>query len=91
MTREESIRIHLDWWEKCRTCAFFMGDRETCHLARAMCSGVGSPFHGEIVTDEGYCSKWDSFDPEVAFGLLELWNEGIDTTHASLPSLADII
>ena len=27
--KELSVRIHYDWWNKCRTCEFWTGDRDS--------------------------------------------------------------
>lgn len=73
MEKEESLRLHLDWYGKCRTCKFWQGtdelDKEG-NVIRAkwdsgLCTHPKSPFYQLNVFTEGYCQEWESFDPEV--------------------------
>lgn len=91
MNRQESIRIHLDWWGKCRTCRFYNGDRGALGLAPAGCMNEASPLHAETVTHEGHCGKWDTFDSDVAFGLMSLWERGVNTARVPLEDLERIL
>ena len=75
MPPEESLRLHTDWWGKCRTCAFWTGDRVERGLATGSCSSPCSPLARQETTSEGYCSKWDTFDEGVAFDLLKAVEE----------------
>ncbi len=73
----ESKRLHLDWWGKCRTCRFWDGadkispreGREPMVQIRwepAPCTNPASPLYGQETRTEGHCKKWDSFDVDVA-------------------------
>ncbi len=91
MDREESIRIHLDWWEKCMTCHYWYGDRLKTGLADGECMNDASTLYKKPTTCQGHCPKWDTFDPDVAFGLLELWEQGIKTSHMDLAHIERIL
>lgn len=68
--RGESIRLHLDWWGKCRTCAWWKGDRTTQEAGP--CSNEESPLFYQTTWSEGRCTEWASFDMEVAMTVLDL-------------------
>ena len=68
MDKEESKRLHLDWWEECRTCRFWSGDRNSIDAGNCTCQK--SDLHGQVTFWGGYCPKWDSFDLDVALELL---------------------
>jgi hypothetical protein len=70
MDKQESRRIHEDWWGKCRTCAFWQGS-DLRRMVPGLCTNPISNLHGQITWTEGYCPKWDSFDIETAFELME--------------------
>lgn len=59
----------MDWWNKCRTCRFWQGDREK--MMPGLCSNPESDLHNEETWTEGHCEKWDSFDIETALKLME--------------------
>lgn len=67
--REESLRLHLDWWAQCRTCRFWTGDRSD--NLPGSCGNDRSELHGKETWNEGYCPQWDTFDEDVAFYVLE--------------------
>lgn len=71
--KEESKRLHLDWWGKCRTCVFWGGTDENKNLRwnPGPCNNLKSKFYEKITWTEGYCEKWDSFDIDTAFEILE--------------------
>jgi len=71
MDREESVRLHKDWWKQCRTCRHYTGDRLARGLAPARCANEVSPLGGKEVTHCGYCPEWDSFDVDAAIETLE--------------------
>ena len=75
--RAESVRLHEDWWGKCRTCRFWNGAtaiREGADGSRlvhlrwddAECENPRSLLVGQVTTTEGHCRQWDSFDVDVA-------------------------
>lgn len=73
MNKEDSIRIHSDWWGKCRSCRFWHGTDEGTHLRwnPSPCTNPASDMFQQETWTEGHCNKWDSFDEEVAFEILE--------------------
>lgn len=73
MDIEESRRIHLDWWGKCRTCRWYPGNREerSTHPDPPRCVNEMSPFWFEGVRWSGHCGEWDSFDVDVALEIME--------------------
>jgi hypothetical protein len=68
---EESYRIHLDWWGKCRTCTHWEGPREKSAPRTAKCSSASSDRYGLRSTWDGYCPEWDSFDTDTALQVME--------------------
>ena len=70
MNKEESKRIHMDWWGKCRTCAFWQGSDET-RMEPGVCTNQASELHEQETWIDGYCVKWDSFDIETALEMLD--------------------
>jgi len=71
MDRKENIRIHWDWFGKCRTCKFWISNTDRTQL-EGKCSNQDSPNHLEEVWSEGYCKSWESFDPEMANFVLKV-------------------
>ena len=71
--KEESRRLHLDWWGKCRTCLFWQGTDNGNHVRwnNALCNNPDSELYKKETWTEGHCSKWDSFDIQTAFEILE--------------------
>lgn len=75
MDKRESKRIHEDWWGECRTCRFWMGNRETFgNTGFDKCNNDKSDFYNQETLRSGFCKKWDSFDIDVALALLEEWD-----------------
>ena len=73
MPKSESLRIHIDWWGKCRTCSCWHGDRlEMLTLAKGMCGNSRSPLFGALSTCEGYCPVWSTFDEAIAREIAEV-------------------
>jgi hypothetical protein len=70
MDKKESIRLHTDWWGKCRTCLFWQGSDER-RMANGICKNPKSDLFEQETWTEGHCKKWDSFDIETALELLE--------------------
>lgn len=76
---ELSRRIHLDWWGQCRTCRFWTGNRRDA-AGRGLCTNPASPhFTPETCVNDptmtgpsGECSKWDSYDVDVALQALDV-------------------
>ena len=68
MEPEESVRLHLDWWGKCRTCKWWLGQRVT--MEAGVCSNSDSSLHNEETWTEGNCKEWDSFDVDAALVVL---------------------
>lgn len=78
ISREESIRIHEDWWGKCRSCRFWHGSDEPPRHVKwnpAPCTNPDSPLFQQETWTEGHCRKWDSFDIDLAFELMEKWSK----------------
>ncbi len=77
LDKAESIRLHYDWWGKCRTCAFWDGaDGPRGNQPRwedSPCTNPRSESFNEITDTDFGCKKWDSFDLDTA---LELIAEG---------------
>jgi hypothetical protein len=75
--KEFSLRIHMDWWGKCRTCRFWNGANgghfNDPRWEPAICENPASLHHGKETWTEGHCPKWDSYDIETAFELMEEW------------------
>lgn len=73
VSKEESIRLHMDWWGKCRTCSYWIGTDEgdNPRWNDGKCTNSQSPLFEEIVSTEGYCPKWNSFDLETACEIME--------------------
>jgi len=77
MDKEESIRIHSDWWGKCRSCRFWQGtDNNTGPIKHlrwnpGLCTQPDSPLFEQETWTEGHCEKWDSFDIETAFEIMQ--------------------
>ena len=78
MDKDESKRIHLDWWGKCRTCRHWQGTDESSQLLRwnpGLCDNPASDLFKQETWTEGHCNKWDTFDIETA---LEIMQEDVD-------------
>lgn len=81
MNKETSRRLHMDWWGKCRTCRHWHGadagdgsDTAADNQPRwhpANCENPDSDLFGQETWTEGYCPKWDSFDLETAYEMME--------------------
>ena len=74
---QESRRLHMDWWGKCRTCRFWNGadqifgdNKKRLRLMPAKCENPRSTMHGEEVWSDGHCPQWDSFDIDIALEVL---------------------
>lgn len=81
ISRDESMRLHEDWWGKCRTCRFWHGADEVrpregtaplIHLRwhDARCENPRSPLHSSSMDHNGSCPQWDSFDVDIALEVL---------------------
>ena len=72
--RKESVRLHLDWTGKCKTCQFWNVPDGTAivrgssgtSLAIFECSNVRSAQNGRKMDSEGNCPQWDCFDVDTA-------------------------
>lgn len=73
ISKDESKRLHMDWWGKCRTCLFWAGTDEgnSVRWNPGPCMNPKSDLYQQETWTEGYCSKWDSFDIEVALEMME--------------------
>jgi hypothetical protein len=69
MDKEESYRIHLDWWHQCRTCKHWLGDRG--NMSSNKCGCVKSSLYDQATSSCGHCEEWDSFDIDTAIKVLE--------------------
>lgn len=81
----ESLRLHLDWWQKCRTCEFWSGDRKTCE--DGLCEQPRGDFGGEITTSEGHCGNWESYDLETAMEIIQAEKEAEEGDPERLKAL----
>ena len=73
VTPEESKRLHLDWWGKCRTCKWWSTPTNPTvrpNMDGFTCLAEDSTLHLKSTTSNGYCGEWDSFDPDVALKVL---------------------
>ena len=74
MDKPESIRLHMDWWGKCRTCRHWQGtdgERGEPRWNPGPCTNSESPLFNQETWTEGHCEKWDSFDIDTALGMME--------------------
>lgn len=76
MTKEESRRLHMDWWGKCRTCKFWEGTDgfDVVFHPRwnpGLCNNKESLLYNQETWTEGHCEKWDSFDIDTALEMLQ--------------------
>lgn len=81
ISRDDSVRLHEDWWGKCRTCRFWHGADEA-HPREGMlplvsirwhpsqCENTRSSHHSTETDMDGSCPQWDSFDVDVALGVM---------------------
>lgn len=65
VSKEESIRLHTDWYGKCRTCEFWGGTDSPGHLRwnPGLCNNEKSDLYKVETWTEGHCEHWSSFDP----------------------------
>ncbi len=68
MNKNDSFRLHEDWWGACRTCRFWTGDR--LKMTPGTCSNNKSPLFEQETWTEGHCHMWDSFDIDTAVEFL---------------------
>jgi hypothetical protein len=76
--KQESIRLHEDWWGQCRTCRFWEapegkglhGVLTRPNLGEFLCVSPLSKVSGQLTGSDGGCSKWDSFDTDTALEVL---------------------
>lgn len=80
MDKEQSKLIHIEWWGKCRSCRFWGGTdagdgsgslRNQARWNPGPCTNEASDMYQKETWTEGHCSKWDSFDIETAFELMD--------------------
>jgi predicted ATP-dependent serine protease len=70
ISHEESVRLHIDWYGKCRTCKFWNGASEPfktssrVHLRwnPSKCENSQSPLFDQVTHTGGHCEKWETFD-----------------------------
>jgi len=70
MTPEESKRLHLDWWGKCRTCKHWNSTSDRPNMGRFSCFAEKSELHLHRTSSSGHCPEWDSFDEDTALAVL---------------------
>jgi hypothetical protein len=80
ITKEQSKRLHCDWWGQCRTCRHWNGksngdgsDRRGNEIRwqDGNCENPASPLYQQETTTDGHCRKWDTFDIETALEIME--------------------
>jgi hypothetical protein len=64
LAESEKLRIHIDWWGKCRTCTHWSGDRVS--MKEGPCVAPGGPLQGQVTWTEGHCAAWTTFDAAIA-------------------------
>lgn len=76
--KEESIRLHMDWWGKCRTCRHWTGTDKIIENGRShprwnpgTCNNDRSVLFGKETWTEGHCERWDSFDIDTALEMMQ--------------------
>ena len=69
MDKQESKRLHMDWWGKCRTCRFWQGSDEI-RMSPGICKNPISDLFEQETWTEGHCNKWDSFDIDTALEVM---------------------
>jgi hypothetical protein len=76
--KDESRRLHEDWWGECWTCVHWTGDMSgtgvvSSHavLREGNCTNAKSKMHGKLTSTSGYCPKWDSWDVSTALEVLQ--------------------
>ena len=68
--KKESIRLHYDWWNQCRTCLYWIGSDQK-REEPANCYNPKSDLYKEETWSEGHCKEWESFDIETALEFLD--------------------
>lgn len=77
--KEQSRRLHADWWGKCRTCRFWQGcdagngsgtPGNQIRWTPGPCTNPASDLYNQETWTDGHCAKWDSFDLETALEIL---------------------
>lgn len=62
--KELSIRIHYDWYHKCRTCKHWDANRN--EIKDGNCN-----LHKIIMGIDDRCNHWDSYDIDTAIEVLD--------------------
>ncbi len=70
ISKEESRRLHIDWWGKCRTCRFW-ASTDPRRMEPAQCTNPRSNMLNQETWTEGHCPQWDSFDIDTALEVLD--------------------
>jgi hypothetical protein len=78
-SEEFSLRIHIDWWGKCRTCKEWDGERVKGFMGRcqhplAAFRGCETDSDGPRTKDLRPCPDWESYDEDGALAALE-WDD----------------
>lgn len=69
--KEISVRIHYDWWGKCRTCKHWQGNRvDPKTLSDGTCQSGKSQLSQQQTTWNGHCNMWDTYDIDTAIEVL---------------------
>lgn len=76
----EAIRLHVDWWGKCRTCKWWDpvdAQREAVSwdergALTGICRGKKSVLFDVMTGPEGDCVEWDSYDVDAAIVVMEM-------------------
>lgn len=80
-----SQHLHIEYWGECLTCRFWTGLRHSAVQQSARCTSADSPLANQLTKSYGYCPKWDSFDIDVAFQVMQADEDG---TIRNLPGFS---
>lgn len=77
ISRDESLRLHEDWWGKCWTCRFWTADMSGTDDVKARawervarCSNAKSQMVNVVMDTDGHCGQWDSWDVDMALRVI---------------------
>lgn len=85
-----SQHLHIEYWGECLTCRFWKGARISAAQPPALCGCADSPLANQLTHSWGYCPKWDSFDIDVAFEVMQADEDGTIRTLPGFSSRGDL-
>lgn len=68
MQFKEAVRVHFDWYGKCRTCKFWCSDngRQVFDQKGWRCDCESSVLYNKETWWDGHCEKWETFYLDAA-------------------------